>query len=79
MTEAVLIDLPHPKGKLSSEYELRHYRFPDILVKARPELFLVVGLAPAHDGADLTAQEADITGRRPTPGHPSERLSLFVL
>jgi hypothetical protein len=44
-----------------------------------PELFLIVGLAPADDGTDLTAQEAETFGRRPTPGHPSESLSLLIL
>lgn len=50
-------------SKLSTEYKLRHNRLPNISVKVHPELFLIVGLAPAHDGADLAAEEVESFGR----------------
>jgi hypothetical protein len=52
----------YPTGKLLAEYKLRQNRFPDISVKVHPVLFLVVGLAPAHDGADLAAHELRSSG-----------------
>ena len=67
------------RSKRSAKYKLGHNRFPNISVKVYPELFLIVGLAPADDGTDLAAQEAETSGRRPTPGHPSECLSLLIL
>src|SRR4051812_648561 len=66
-----------PKGELSAEYKLRHNGFPDISVEVHPELFFIVGLAPAHDGADLAAHEAETFGRRPASGHASELLPLL--
>lgn len=48
--------------RLSPEYQLRYDRFPDISVKVHLILFLVVGLAPAHDGADFAAQKAEALG-----------------
>jgi hypothetical protein len=67
------------RSKPSAKYKHRHNRFPNISVKAYPELFLIVGLAPPDDGTDLAAQEAETFGRRPTPGHSPECLSLLIL
>ena len=79
LVEKTLVDPPYPTGKLSAEYKLRHDRFPDIPVKVHPVLFPVVGLAPAHDGADLAAQEAE-TFREATSSWPSfQVLALLVL
>jgi len=46
---------PAKGGIPFAEYKLRQNRFPDISVKMHSILFLVVGLAPSHDGADLAA------------------------
>jgi hypothetical protein len=50
-------------SKLSAEHKLWYNDFPNISVKVHPELFLTVGLAPAHDGADLAAEEVESFGR----------------
>lgn len=63
LSEAVPVDPPFPTSKLSAKYKLRHNCLPDISVKVHPVLFLVVGLAPAHDRADLAAEEPEVFGR----------------
>ena len=51
------------RSKRSAKYKLRHNRFPNISVNVHPEFFLIVGLAPAHDGADLAAEKVESFGR----------------